>query len=36
LLNKRYEKKWEKLIDKFIIKNGNHPFSFTWRQTNNN
>lgn len=36
LLNKRYEKKWEKLIDKFIIKNGNHPFSFTWRQANNN
>lgn len=36
LLNKRYEKKWEKLIDKFIIQNGNHPFSFTWRQTDNN
>ena len=31
LLNKRHEKKWERLIEKYIIQHGNHPFSFTWR-----
>ena len=31
LLNKRREKKWENLIEEYIIHNGNNPFSFTWR-----
>lgn len=31
LLNKRREKKWERLIEEYIIHNGNNPFSFAWR-----
>lgn len=34
LLNKRCEKKYEMLINNYIIHNGNNPFSFIWRQTN--
>lgn len=28
LLNKRFEKMYEKLIEKYIVYNGNNPFSF--------
>jgi hypothetical protein len=31
LLNKRFEKMYEKLIEKYIVYNGNNPFSFAWR-----